>query len=305
MTIRKRMRRGRAAVESRFVRAACVLAAVLVCTGCGDSGDNGGGGGTGGSQALDPNVAPVTAGDWYRPMVDATWTWQLQGTLNTSYDVEIYDIDLFETDATAIAALQADGRRVLCYFSAGSFEDWRPDAGAFNESDLGNTLSGFADERWLDIRSSNVHEIMYARLDLAVQRGCDGVEPDNVTGYDTDTGFALTATDQLAFNRNLFNAARERGLAVALKNDLSQIAELIDYVDLMVNEQCHEFGECDTLSPFVDAGKPVLNAEYLLAYRNAPETVCAPAAANNLRTLILDENLDDSFHVNCDDLAVP
>ena len=31
--------------------------------------------------------------------------------------------------------------------------------------------------------------------------GCDGVEPDNVDGYVNDTGFDLTAGDQLDFNR--------------------------------------------------------------------------------------------------------
>lgn len=283
----------------------CAMTALLV-VGCGETegtppGDGGTGGTGGGGQALDPNVAPVTEGTWYRPAVTATWAWQLQGTLNTTYDVDIYDIDLFDTDAAVITALQAQGRRVLCYFSAGSYEDWRPDAAAFEASDLGNTLSGFEDERWLDIRSSNVQEIMYARLDLAVQKGCDGVEPDNVTAYEEDSGFSLTATDQLAFNRHLFNAAHQRGLAVALKNDLGQIAELIDYVDLMVNEQCHEFDECNTLQPFINAGKPVLNAEYLAAYRNAPETVCTPALDGHLRTLILDEELDNSYRFSCDD----
>jgi hypothetical protein len=257
----------------------------------------GGTDGSGGEQ----KPPPVTDGNWYRPPITATWEWQLQGNLNVSYDVDIYDIDLFDTDPVGIAALQANGRRVLCYFSAGSYEDWRPDAGAFDSSDLGNTLSGFADERWLDIRSSSVLEIMYARLDLAVQKGCDGVEADNVTGYEEDSGFNLTATDQLAFNRQLFNAAHERDLTVALKNDLGQIAQLIDYVDLMVNEECHEFDECGTLQPFIDAGKPVLNAEYLVAYRGAPETVCPRALAGNLRTLILDPELDDSFRLSCDD----
>ncbi len=291
--------------SSRMIWASLVAAFVLMA-GCSDSdgngaGGSGGAGGTGGVQPLDPDVPPVTEGDWYRPRVDATWSWQLQGELNTSYDVEIYDIDLFDTDPGQIAAIQENGHRVLCYFSAGSYEEWRPDADAFEETDLGNTLSGFADERWLDIRSSAVHEIMQSRLDLAAEKGCDGVEPDNVTGYDVDTGFDLTATDQLAFNRNLFNWAHDRGLAVALKNDLQQIAELLDYADLMVNEQCHEFSECDEVLPFVQAGKPVLNAEYLEAYRLAPETACVPALIDDIRTLILDEELDDSFRISCDD----
>ena len=141
---------------------------------------------------------------------------------------------------------------------------------------------------------------MLARLDLAVSKGCDGVEPDNMTGYQENSGFALTASDQLAFNRNLFNAAHERGLSVALKNDLEQVNELIDYVDLMVNEQCHEYSECHLLQPFIAASKPVLNAEYLTAYQNNPNSVCADAQQANIRTLVLSVDLDDSFYYNCD-----
>ncbi|MES9945689.1 MAG: endo alpha-1,4 polygalactosaminidase [Candidatus Thiodiazotropha sp.] len=249
---------------------------------------------------LDVNVSPVTSGNWYRPGVETTWAWQLQGTLNTGYPVNLYDIDLFDTSAADIASLQANGKRVLCYFSAGSFEDWRDDAADFQTADLGNTLSGYADERWLDIRSTAVFSVMLARLDLALSKGCDGVEPDNMNSYQQNSGFALTASDQLAFNRNLFNAAHERGLTVALKNDLDQVGELIDYVDLMVNEQCHEYNECHLLQPFITAGKPVLNAEYLTSYQNNPNSVCIDAQQTNIRTLVLSVDLDDSFYYNCD-----
>jgi pectate lyase len=261
---------------------------------------NSGGTDTNDPVTLDANVSPVTGGNWYRPGVDTTWAWQLQGTLNTGYAVDLYDIDLFDTSAAAVAALQAAGHRVLCYFSAGSYENWRDDAADFQAADLGNTLSGYDDERWLDIRSSSVFAIMLARLDLALSKGCDGVEPDNMTGYQENSGFSLNASDQLAFNRNLFNAAHNRGLTVALKNDLEQISELIDYVDLMVNEQCHQYGECHLVQPFIAAGKPVLNAEYQATYRNNPNTVCADAQQANIRTLILSVDLDDSFYFNCD-----
>ncbi|MES9968418.1 MAG: endo alpha-1,4 polygalactosaminidase [Candidatus Thiodiazotropha sp.] len=249
---------------------------------------------------LDANVSPLTSGNWYRPGVDTTWAWQLQGVLNTGYPVDLYDVDLFDTSAAQIASLQAGGRRVLCYFSAGSFEDWRDDAADFQAPDLGNTLSGYANERWLDIRSTAVFSIMLARLDLALSKGCDGVEPDNMNGYQESSGFTLNASDQLAFNRNLFNAAHERGLAVALKNDLDQVNELIDYVDLMVNEQCHEYSECHLLQPFIAAGKPVLNAEYLTSYQNNPDSVCTDALQADIRTLVLSVDLDDSFYYNCD-----
>ena len=244
----------------------------------------------------------MTAGDWYRPASDITWQWQLDGTINTSYEVDLYDIDLWETPGATIELLQNRGVAVICYFSAGSGDEDRPDYDRFLDSDLGRTLDGFDSERWLDVRSANVFEIMLDRLDLAAARGCDGVEPDNVDGYTNDPGFDFTATDQLAFNRNLANAAHERGLSVALKNGGDQAADLVAYYDFELNEECHEFEECDQLAPFTNVGKPVLNVEYV-GSRSVGEalaqTVCPQASAAGLRTLILPENLDDTFRVAC------
>jgi len=88
-------------------------------------------------------------------------------------------------------------------------------------ADLGNELNGYSEERWLDIRSANVRTIMTARLDLAVQKGCTGVEPDNVGGFEpgNHSGFTFTANDQIGFNTFLATACHARNLAVALKND--------------------------------------------------------------------------------------
>jgi len=265
-----------------------------------------GSGGAPDDDDLDPDAAPVTSGDWYRPDLNATWQWRLQpddsGTINTGYDVEVYDIDLFDTQPATIASLQAEGRHVICYFSAGSYEEFRDDAGEFLDADLGNTLDGFADERWLDVRSTNVHRIMRDRLDLAAEKGCDGVEPDNVDGYQNDPGFPLTATDQRAFNRFIANQAHRRGLAVALKNDLDQVNDLVAYFDFAVNEQCHEFDECAALAPFIEAGKPVFNAEYAGAFVNddaARAAMCARSDELGLSTLVLPLELDDSFRIAC------
>lgn len=251
----------------------------------------------------DPTIPPVTSGSWYRPPVATTWQWQLQGDVNTEYDVALYELDLFETPTPVITALKASGRRLLCYFSAGSWENFRPDAGQFSSSVLGSVYSGFEDERWLDVRAPEVMTLMKARLDLAVQRGCDGVEADNVDGFENPTGFPLTAADQLAFNRTLYNEAHGRGLAVAMKNDVGQVAALITYVDLHVSERCHELDECGLLDPFIAEGKPVLNAEYLQQYvsdASARDAMCAAARERGLRTLVLSEDLDDSLRFSCD-----
>jgi hypothetical protein len=257
-----------------------------------------------GGPGFDPNVEPVTEGEWYRPTVETTWQWQLTGTPNTSYDVEVYDVDLFDTDAATIAALHGEGRRVICYFSGGSSEDWRPDYDQLEGRDRGRKLDGWAGERWLDIRSEDVLQVMLGRLELAVDNGCDGVEPDNMDGFTNRTGFRLTADDQLGYNRRLANEAHLRGLAVALKNDGDQAAALVDYFDLSVNEQCHEYAECEQLAPFTMAGKPIFNAEYPgseSAARSKRESVCERAAAASTRTLLLPLDLDDAFRVSCDE----
>jgi len=253
-------------------------------------------------ELLDPNVPPVTAGAWYRPGLTVTWQWQLDGPVNTSYSAELYDVDLFETPDAVLAQLRARGARVICYFSAGSAERGRPDYNAIPAAAVGRTLEGYPDERWLDIRRRDVLAVMIARLDLAVRRGCDGVEPDNVTAFNNNTGFPISSTHQLAFNRHLANAAHERRLAIALKNDGEQAAQLVDYFDFELNEECFEYDECDVLRPFLDRGKPVLNAEYapsLAAAQTRANTICPRARSSGLRTLILPVDLDDAFRVTC------
>ncbi|GGX48424.1 endo alpha-1,4 polygalactosaminidase [Saccharospirillum salsuginis] len=238
----------------------------------------------------------------YQPALDVRWQWQLKGTINTDYDVELYDIDLFDTSSEQIAALQDAGRRVICYFSAGSYENWRPDAAQFNPESLGHTLDGWADERWLDVRDPSLEPIMKARLDLAAEKGCDGVEPDNVDGYANHTGFNLTGDDQLGFNRFLAREAHARGLAIALKNDLDQIEDLVDDFDFAINEECFAYNECEALTPFIEAGKPVLNVEYdwtLATDPEAREALCDRARQLNFRTLILPLELDDRFRFSC------
>jgi hypothetical protein len=254
-----------------------------------------------------PDSTTPPANDWYRPGVGTTWHWQLQpnasGGVATQYAVDMVDLDLFDVDESIIRQLQSDGRRVLCYFSAGTYEDFREDAGQFFEQELGTTLEDFADERWLDIRSSNVRRIMLARLDLAAAKSCDGVEPDNVTSWKNNTGFDLSADDQLEFNRFLADAAHALGMAIALKNDLEQIEQLVDDFDLAVNEQCHEFDECNMLQPFIDAGKAVLNAEYASQFVDDAETreaMCERARAAGISTLVLPVDLDDAFRFSCD-----
>jgi hypothetical protein len=227
------------------------------------------------------------------------WHYQMSGTLNTTRDVQVYIIDLFETTGPTIALLRQQLKTVICQFSAGTFENWRPDAGSFQTETLGNRVS--ESERWIDIRSPSVLTILGKRLDLAVQKGCSGVVPANVEGYNNVTGFPLTWADQLTFNQWLAAQAHQRGLSVGLKNDIEQILTLANTFDFALSEACYQYAQCDSLSPFVTAGKNVLNTEYVLDHTSGAALaaeICPNSISRKFSTIIKQQELDE-WSIDC------
>lgn len=204
------------------------------------------------------------AGEIWQPQPGLSWQWQLSGrSIDTSFDVDVYDVDGQETPASTVDRLHADGSRVICYISAGSWENWRPDADRFPQEIRGRNLDGWPGEKWLDIRQvETLRPIMEARMDVCAEKGFDAVEPDNVDGYANRSGFPLGYADQLAYNRMLAEEAHERGLAIALKNDTAQVEDLVDDFDFAVVEECFAYRECSEYSPFVERGKAVFATEY-------------------------------------------
>jgi len=231
----------------------------------------------------------------WQPGPGTSWQIQLSGPIDSSYEVQVYDIDLFDAEASLIERLHAQGRKVICYFSAGSFEDWRSDSGIFPKDVIGKDYENWPGERWLDIRQiDKLAPIMRARMDLAVEKRCDAVDPDNVEGFENDTGFPLSAEDQLVFNRWLASEAHQRKLAIGLKNDLGQIADLVSVFDFSVNESCFENQECEELSSFIQANKPVFGIEY----QGDTDEYCTLANQKNFDTL--KKNLDlDAVRQSC------
>lgn len=144
------------------------------------------------SSSNNPNSLPSGSNQTstWQPSVNATWQIVLQGaikldnkTTTPDPDVSIFDLDLFTNDAATFKTLQNDGKKVICYFSAGSYENFRPDKDRFQPSDLGKTLDGWPNEKWLKLSSPNVRSIMSDRIKLAASKGCDAIDPDNVDGY--------------------------------------------------------------------------------------------------------------------------
>jgi len=224
-----------------------------------------------------------------------SWQWQLTGTIDQTVSAQMFDVDLFDAPTDTVASLHAAGHPMVCYVNAGVFESWRPDAALYPAGVKGDSDPGWQGEQWLDVRQLSVLQpILEARMDLCRGNGFDGIELDNVDGYTNNTGFPLTAADQLAFNRALAGSAHARGLSVGLKNDLEQVPDLVGQFDWALNEQCFELSECDALQPFLDAHKAVFNVEYNLA----TSSFCPQAKAMGLSSMLKDVALD-AYRVAC------
>ena len=115
----------------------------------------------------------------------------------TALDLEVdaWDLDLVDTPRATIAAC--------------TFEPGRPDAADFAADVIGDGYEdeAFAEERYLDVTNPVVFDIMKTRLDLALAKGCDAVDPDNVDLPTHDTGFNISAADMRTFNRGLIAEA--------------------------------------------------------------------------------------------------
>jgi hypothetical protein len=95
-------------------------------------------------------------------------------------DADVWDIDLFDNDPSTVTTLKAAGKLVICYFSAGTMEDWRDDVKDFPAADQGKVLPEWPNEKWIRTGSTKIREIMAKRIRLAADKGCDGIDPDNI-----------------------------------------------------------------------------------------------------------------------------
>lgn len=208
---------------------------------------------------------------------------------------KVYDIDGFENSAAIVRGLHARGRKAICYIDAGAYESYRPDASKFPPSVLGKADRPWAGERWLDIRRIDVlGPIMRARIRMCGAKGFDGIELDEIDGWSNDTGFPLTAADQLRYNRFLAGEVHKAGMSAGLKNDLEQVKALLPSFDFAIDEQCYQYRECDSLRPFVASGKAVFHTEY----STSPARFCPVATRLGLSSM--KKRLDlDRWRIYC------
>ena len=186
----------------------------------------------------------------------------LYPTLGFNYSLIV--IDMEDSTETEISQLQTNGKFVVCYVDAGTWEGWRSDAALFPEETKGLADEGWADEQWLDITNPTVLSLIEKRIDRTAEKGCDGIEFDNIDGWSpsNNTGFTITAQQQITFNTTIAQYAHSKNLITAFKTDVEQIADLEPYFDMAINESCHFYGECNKYENFAQS-KPVFDIEYI------------------------------------------
>lgn len=224
-------------------------------------------------------LAPETR--WI-PAAGESYQIQYDGKLDTGIDAGIYDLDMFDTPASTVASLHHMGRRVVCYVDVGTWENWRPDAKKFPKSVLGNKDGHWKGERWLDVRARSILEpIMANRLDLCKKKGFDGVDPDNLDGYQNHTGFPLTYSEQLAYDTWVAKAAHDRGLTAAQKGDDGQVKDLVKVFDFAVVEQCFSQGWCKKFDLYTSTNRLVVDVEYYRNQTRFRQKNCPEASQNH------------------------
>jgi hypothetical protein len=192
---------------------------------------------------------------------DMRLQYQITGTPQLDTAADWFVLDLFDADSAQLAMLRARGQVAVAYFSAGSLEPWRPDADAFPEAAIGSALTGYPNERWLDVRDTAVRTRMVARLALARDKGFRGVFPGALGAHRSDSGFPLTQSDQLEYDRFLASEALELGLTPGLSGDFQLGDQLVDAYDWALASGCLAAGSCERLRPFLDRLKPVFDLE--------------------------------------------
>jgi hypothetical protein len=256
-------------------------------------------------------------GQVWQPAPRTTWEWQITGNVKTSYNVKMYDVDLQDAvpsprtysipgfgsvtwpkgqNAGIVDQLHSQGRIAICYMDSGAYETYRPDAPLFPKSVIGNN-TGWNGEYWLDIRPqswSKFEPIILARLDLAHDIGCDGVEPDQNNPYGNNPGFPVTLGDEKAWYLEVAAQAHNRNLSAGMKNGVEVVdADTVRAFDWSLNEECYKYQECSTEDPFISAGKAVFHTEYMQTF-NQPKfnKICANSTKHQFSTIVKHLSLD-------------
>ncbi len=221
------------------------------------------------------------------PNNGAEWQWELDHSLNlgSSSDMgsravnvsgrvapapTVYDIDGIDNSASTVSALHARGDKAICYIEIGAAGNYYPGTSYYSQlkavGDLGSNVPDYP-EQYININASSAVSIIESMIrQQCAAKGFDGVEPDIDDSYTDSTGFGITEQDNIRYDRTLGAYAHSLGLAWGQKNgdnDAAFSGSLEPTTDFLLDEECNFYHTCGIVAtPYVRAGKLVLNAEY-------------------------------------------
>jgi hypothetical protein len=233
--------------------------------------------------------------------------------------------------SAVVAALHAAGHYSVCYIDAGAYEAGRPDRRDYAPADYGNAarryaMRGWPGEWWLNIAgfrhyvagrpgtlrgaAVNIATAVARRIHWCALEGQDALEPDDLDGYTNrgvtgarGGGWRLTRADSAGFERWLAWRAHRDGLAILQKNDAADAARNAATFDGMILEECHRYrdpcaGPHGDATPYLRAGKPVLNAEYVQDGETTGR-FCAADRRAGITGALFDLDLDGRVYRPC------
>ena len=231
-----------------------------------------------------------------------------------------------------VQALHAAGKYSICYVEAGAQQP-EPDSSSFAPADYTNGsntqttgMQGWPGEYWYDIRgfagyvagnpstltgaAVNIAAGLAKRIDDCAIEGQDALEPDDLDGYTNPSqtgaaggGWGLTQADSAGFERWLAYTAHSDGLAIFQKNDPADAGVDEPLFDGMIIEECNDYndpcaGSGGDATPYLNAGKPVLNAEYT-DDGETTASFCPTDLASGIIGALFDVNLDGKTYQPC------
>jgi hypothetical protein len=201
----------------------------------------------------------------WAPRASLRWQVQLVGSVMDNLGANVYDLDPYVTATQTIADLRAHGSQTICHLDVGVADAELPDAPRLGGRLLGAPVAaadGSVRGRWLDIRQwARIAPVLSDRLELCRAKGFQAVDADFGDGYAHATGFPLTESDQLTFDRRVAVLAHQGGLAVGVRTTAAVAASLQPSVDFAVVADCFGAGDCSSLLSYVAAGKAVFDVE--------------------------------------------
>jgi hypothetical protein len=188
----------------------------------------------------------------------------------------VFDIDGIINPSSTVTAVHKLKDKAICYIEVGAAGDYYPAAMEHlrvtyyqqlrQAGDLGQAEPDYA-EYYLNINAPSTLRIIEAMIkQQCAAKGFDAVEPDIDDSYADSTGFRITEQENIHYDRTLGAYAHSLGLAWGQKNgdnDPEFSLALEPTTDFLLDEECNYYQTCRIVTtPYVRAGKLVLNAEY-------------------------------------------